>query len=108
VRLVAILNFDKKNGNCLSTIRNNLNYRRDYGAWYPHCEGQQWAQGDTFFRSFLADPMRSVTVPESKIIVRFAKRCALVVSLFVELTGILLIIFVRKYLATGFSIGRVM
>jgi hypothetical protein len=57
---------------------------------------------------FLADPMRSVTVAESKIIVRFAKGCALVVSLFVELTGILHIIFVRKYLATGFSMGRVM
>jgi hypothetical protein len=52
--------------------------------------------------------MRSVTVPESKIIVWFAKGCALVVSLFVELTGILHIIFVRKYLATGFSMGRVM
>jgi hypothetical protein len=108
VRLVDILNFDKKNGNWLSTIRNNLNYRHDYGAWYPHGEGQQWAQVDTFFRSFLADPMRSVTVRESKIIVWFAKGCALVVSLFVELNGILHIIFVRKCLATGFSMGRVM
>jgi hypothetical protein len=52
--------------------------------------------------------MRSVTVAEPKIFVWFAKGCALVVSLFVELTGILHIIFVRKYLATGFSMGRVM
>jgi hypothetical protein len=79
-----ILNSDQSAGNWLSKIRNNVNYRHDYGAWYPHGTGVHWANVETIFRSFLRNPLIGQAALEPKIIVRFTKGCALIVALFHE------------------------
>jgi hypothetical protein len=79
-----ILNADESRANWLSKVRNNLNYRQDYGAWFPHGSGKHWTDVDALFRSFLADPIATKAAGELKPIVRFTKGCALIVSLFCE------------------------
>jgi hypothetical protein len=80
-----ILNYSQSAGNWLSKIRNNVNYRHHYGAWYPHGPGQYWSNVDTIFRSFLRHQLIGELELESKPIVRFTKGCALIVSLFHEM-----------------------
>jgi hypothetical protein len=80
-----ILNSGHSRANWLPKVRNNLNYRHYYGAWYPHGEGRHWNDVDALLRTFSADPLLNHGASESKIVVKFAKGCALVVGLFCEM-----------------------
>jgi hypothetical protein len=93
----TILNHERSLGNWLSKIRNNINYRQDYGAWYPHGSGKHWTSVDGMFRAYLTDPLVWHSSVETKIIARFAKGCALVVALFME---------IARDLASRNSIGK--
>ncbi|MBC6983789.1 hypothetical protein [Caulobacter sp. 17J80-11] len=80
-----IMRTDGASGNWLSKVRNNLNYRHDYGAWYPHGGGRHWDSVDAMFRAFLSDPLAARAAPDNKVVARFAKGCALIVAIFVDL-----------------------
>ncbi|WP_162820204.1 hypothetical protein [Microvirga calopogonii] len=73
-----------KRANWLSTVRNDINYRHEYGAWYPHGKGKHWGEIDTLFRGMLADPLTLQDAPERKDINRFAKGCVLLIAVLVD------------------------
>lgn len=83
--LASLLAHDNPNGSFLSKVRNGLNYRHDYGAWYPVGVGPHWAEVDRCLRAFSHDPLGGMQEPMTKPIARFANGCAMVVGMNAEL-----------------------
>lgn len=74
------------NSNWLSYIRNNLNYRHDYGAWFPHDRSSKFRSSFTeCTKNWKKDPLNLVSYSESQNIIKFSKGCILIVSLLHEL-----------------------
>lgn len=80
-----IINSSTGRGNWLSTVRNNVTYRHEYGAWYPHGKGRHWQNIDAMCRLISSNPLTWYADTETKPIVRFTKGCVLIVSMLTEI-----------------------
>ncbi len=69
------------NGNWLSHIRNNINYRHDYGTWYPHGAGAHRDMVWGLLSRYKSDPMTIYSLDGTKDLVKFTKCCVLLVAL---------------------------
>lgn len=70
------------NSNWLSQIRNNLNYRHEYGAWYPHDKSNKFR--NIFHENsscWKKDPSEILVHREDHDMLKFSKGCTLIMSL---------------------------
>lgn len=68
--------------NWLSQIRNNLNYRHEYGAWYPHEKSSKFRSSfHTNSACWKKDPSEIASHQEDHPILKFSKGCTLILSI---------------------------
>ncbi|MEP6960660.1 MAG: hypothetical protein ABI995_01180, partial [Acidobacteriota bacterium] len=81
--LVDNLRFEASpKGNWLSTVRNRVNYRHDFGAWYPY-RGQHptGAVDDRLVLNWLHDPMSiNLTSHNEGELRRFQETCSFIIA----------------------------
>lgn len=81
--LVENLCFDScAKGTWLSVVRNRVNYRHHFGAWYPYRTEQSWGTVDERLTDhWLLDPMKlDLTTHTDKNLRRFQETCSFIIG----------------------------
>ena len=75
-------------GSWLSEVRNRINYRHDFGVWYPYADRPEYYDRlHDSFGKWRTDPMQITVWPQpGRDLQRFAEVCALIVAICREMS----------------------